>query len=60
MGVFAYTSYTTKPDYVGYDWIPFILLTWPWSSIGAKPLLGLLLNAAILYIVGTVLERLRR
>jgi hypothetical protein len=29
VGVFAYTLYTTKPDYVGYDWIPFILLTWP-------------------------------
>ena len=52
--MFAYTSYTTKPAYVGYDWIPFILLTWPWSSVGVRPVLGLVLNAAILNTLGTV------
>ena len=59
VGVFAYTAYATKPDYLGYDWIPFILLTRPWSAICA-PVLGLILNAALLFILGTLLERLRR
>ena len=60
-GVYAVTAYNTKPDNVGYDWIPFVMLSMPWTAISMKYLqLGFILNAGILYLAGTLLEKLRR
>ncbi len=48
---------TTKPDNVGLDWIPFVMLAMPWS--GMQPgfaIPGVLLNGVLLYVLGTVLQ----
>jgi hypothetical protein len=58
--VLAYTCYNTKPEHIGYDWIPVLLLTMPWSRLGAPPLLGLILNAGLLYLLSALFEKLRR
>lgn len=34
--VYMFTACTTKPDNVGYDWIPFIMLAMPWYSFNAS------------------------
>ena len=59
--IFLLTAATTKPSKVGLDWIPFLLLSWPWLSWqgGTQCLLpGLLVNAGILYFVGTLFRAL--
>lgn len=59
--VFAFTAYNTKPGNVGYDWIPFALLSMPWYRANAWLLLpGLVVNAGFMYLLGTVLETLWR
>jgi hypothetical protein len=59
--VFAFTAYNTKPDNVGYDWIPFVLLSMPWYAVGARFLLpGLIANAGLMYLLGTLLQTLWR
>jgi hypothetical protein len=55
--VFAFTASTTKPSNVGYDWIPFILLSMPWYAINQRLLLpGLIANAGLMYLLGTLLQ----
>ena len=55
--VFALTAYTTKPNNVGYDWIPFILLAMPWYRLNTQLLLpGLIANASLMYLLGTLLH----
>ena len=57
--VFGFTEMITKPSNVGYDWIPFILLSMPWYAINARLLLpGLLANAGLMYLLGTALQAL--
>src|SRR5579875_3347507 len=57
--VFALTAVTTNPSKVGYDWIPFILLSMPWYAMNASLLLpGLMMNAALMYLLGTALDAL--
>jgi hypothetical protein len=59
--VFALTALTTKPGNVGLDWIPFFLLASPWSLLNPRLLLpGLVLNATLMYLLGTLLHTLRR
>jgi hypothetical protein len=56
--VFAFTAYTTKPDNVGYDWIPFILLSVPWYGISTRLLLpGLIANVGLAYLLGMLLDK---
>ncbi|MGA3069704.1 MAG: hypothetical protein ABSD43_05755 [Terracidiphilus sp.] len=74
-GVYAATEYGGKPSGLGYEWIPFIWLAMPWyfwvpsSMLNARwydmvapelCILGIILNASILYMVCKVLELLRR
>jgi hypothetical protein len=55
--VFAFTASTTKPSNVGYDWIPFILLSMPWYGLDARLLLpGLVANTGLMYLLGTLLQ----
>ena len=55
--VFAFTAYNTKPSNVGYDWIPFILLSVPWYGIDPRLLFpGLVANAGLMYLLGTLLD----
>jgi hypothetical protein len=57
--VFALTTYTTKRDSVGYDWIPFVLLAMPWYRLNTQLLLpGLIANAGLMYLLGTLLHAL--
>jgi|GEM_PF-3193050 len=50
--VFAFTASTTKPGNVGYDWIPFILLSMPWYGLSPRLLLpGLIANAGLMYLL---------
>ncbi|MDQ2842399.1 MAG: hypothetical protein M3Y72_15410 [Acidobacteriota bacterium] len=57
--VFAFTAYNTKPDNVGYDWIPFVLLSMPWYGIEARLLLpGLVVNAGLMYLLGALFDTL--
>lgn len=59
--IFALTALTTKPSNVGLDWIPFFLLASPWSLLNPRLLLpGLVLNAVLLYLLGTLLYKLWR
>ena len=59
VSVFAYTTYHTKPENVGYDWIPFYLLSLPWTSIipGARQnfMIGFFLNGVFFYLLGWLL-----
>ncbi|MGD0786560.1 MAG: hypothetical protein ABR898_01160 [Terracidiphilus sp.] len=74
VGVFAITV-SAKPSGLGYEWIPFITIAMPWyywlpnGTLGAPwyimiapelCILGITLNAGILYLFGTLLEKLRR
>jgi hypothetical protein len=55
------TELTTKPDNVGLDWLPFVLLGMPWSRHDmALAVPGVLLNAVILWALGTALQVLVR
>jgi hypothetical protein len=55
--VFALTALTTKPDNVGLDWIPFVLLAVPWYLLDTRLLLpGLILNVGLMYLLGTLLH----
>jgi hypothetical protein len=59
--VYSYTSFTTKPDNVGLDWIPFVMLAMPWYAINSQFLFpGLIVNAGILFFLGTLVEKVRR
>ena len=54
--VFAISAYTTNPNNVGYDWIPFILLAMPWYLVHPQLLLpGLIANSVLMYLLGTLL-----
>jgi hypothetical protein len=58
---YSYTSFTTKPDNVGLDWIPFVMLAMPWYAINSQFLFpGLIVNAGILFFLGTLVEKVRR
>jgi hypothetical protein len=47
--VFAFTASTTKPSNVGYDWIPFVLISMPWYGLDERLLLpGLIPNAGLM------------
>ncbi len=55
--VFAFTAATTKPSNVGLDWIPFILLSMPWYALNTRLLFpGLVANACLMYLLGTILQ----
>ena len=55
--VFTFTAYNTKPSNVGLDWIPFMLLSMPWYGISTQLLLpGLVANAVLMYLLGTLLD----
>ena len=55
--VFTLTALTTKPDNVGLDWIPFVLLAAPWYVLDTRLLLpGLILNVGLMYLLGTLLH----
>lgn len=70
VAVFTLTAATTKPSNVGLDWIPFYLLTMPWSLwIHIDPrvpwalvvtsiawLAGIVVNTAAIYIIGSRLQ----
>jgi hypothetical protein len=57
VAVFALTAFTTKPSNVGLDWIPFMLLSMPWYGLNPWLLLpGLILNACLMYLLGTLLH----
>lgn len=61
VAVFALTAATTKPDNVGLDWIPFVMLAMPWYRLDIHLLFpGFIANVIILYFVGAVIERLWR
>jgi hypothetical protein len=57
--VFALTAATTKPGNAGLDWIPFLILAWPWPWIAQGLLLpGLIVNTALMYMFGMLSQRL--
>jgi hypothetical protein len=70
VAVFALTAATTSPSNVGLDWIPFYLLTMPWSGwIHFDPdapwyrivtliafLAGIVVNTAAIYIIGSLMQ----
>jgi hypothetical protein len=60
--LYAFTAHYTKPDNVGYDWIPFILLAMgPWYRMAPGfSWVALSLNAALLYAAGTLLQKFVR
>jgi hypothetical protein len=61
VAVYLLTQFGGKPDEFGYRWIPFLMLAMPWSRIAVQLVIpAFLLNAAILYLLGTLLENLRR
>jgi hypothetical protein len=61
VGLFILTALTTNPGKVGLDWIPFMVLTAPWSGMSpAMAVPGILLNAAIMWLAGTVLHKIIR
>jgi hypothetical protein len=53
--VIGYTWHNTKPEYVGYDWIPVYSLTMPWS-MWLSPLHGAFINTGLLYITGVLIS----
>src|SRR5215475_4601213 len=59
--VFALTALTTKPDNVGLDWIPFVMLASPWYFLNPRLVLpGLILNVGLMYLLGALLHTRRR
>lgn len=70
LAVYAITA-SSKPNGLGYEWIPFIDLAMPWSLMGDNVSLpgfgflsllifGFIANAGILYLVGALVEKLLR
>jgi len=62
-GVYAVTAYGGKPSGLGYEWIPFIELAMPWAWIDERLpslIFGFIVNAGILYLLGTFFEKFRR
>lgn len=55
LGIIATTWYFTKPEDVGYDWIPTYIATLPSSRLRVWIPLGTIINAAVLYAVGAFL-----
>ena len=56
--VYVLTAYTGKKDDTGLAWIPFFMLAMPWPKIDARLLLpGLIINAGILFLIGTLVEK---
>ena len=47
-------GYPPKPEYVGYDWIPLYLLTFPWVLFKLELADGLILNAGLFYLLGAL------
>ena len=61
VAVFALIAANTKPDNVGLDWIPFVMLAMPWYRLNPQLLIpGLIANAVILFLLGTLLDWLMR
>ena len=60
-GVWTLTALTTSPGKVGLDWIPLLMLAWPWVALGGQSMLlpGLALNAVACYLVGGLLDWIR-
>jgi hypothetical protein len=59
--VYVLTAYTGKADSSGLEWLPFFMLAMPWPRIDARLLLpGMIINAGILYLLGTLLGKFRR
>lgn len=72
VAVFALTAATTSPSNVGLDWIPFYLLTMPWSLLFGRIenpdvpwtlsaawialLAGIVVNTAAIYIIGGLMQ----
>jgi hypothetical protein len=42
----------SKPEYVGYDWIPLYLLAFPWLKLELAD--GLISNAGLFYLLGAL------
>jgi hypothetical protein len=56
--VYILTAYTGTTDDSGLQWIPFFMLGLPWSRISAQFLFpGLIINAGILFLIGTLVEK---
>jgi hypothetical protein len=62
VGVWTLTALTTNPSKVGLDWIPLLMLAWPWVALGGQSmlLLGLALNAVACYLLGELVDWIRR
>lgn len=57
MAVYVLIASVTKPDNVGLDWIPFVMLSMPWYALAPQLLIvGFILNATILYLLGALIE----
>ncbi len=72
IAVFALTAATTSPSNVGLDWIPFYLITMPWSLLferiekpdvtwtlvvaGIAWLAGIVINTAAIYMIGSLMQ----
>ena len=61
IAVYVLIASVTKPDNVGLDWIPFVMLAMPWYALAPQLLIiGFIANAAILYGLGALIEILWR
>jgi len=61
IAVYVLIASVTKPDNVGLDWIPFVMLAMPWYGLAPQLLIvGFILNAAILYFLGFLMETVWR
>lgn len=59
--IYVLTAYTGKTDDTGLEWIPFFMLGMPWVKVDARLLLpGMIINAGILYLLGTLVGKFRR
>ena len=57
VAVYVLIASVTKPDNVGLDWIPFVMLAMPWYALAPQLLIvGFMLNAVILYLMGVFIE----
>jgi hypothetical protein len=57
IAVYVLIASVTKPDNVGLDWIPFVMLAMPWYALAPQLLIvGFIVNAAILYFLGAIIE----
>lgn len=60
-GVWTLTALTTSPSKVGLDWIPLLMLAWPWVELGGQSMLlpGLALNVVACYLLGDLVDWIR-